>query len=75
MSAKAQIFAGVAIILLGIGVLVYHGVSVTRPETGLRIVTRDVTMRTQISVPAPLGWALLAGGTFLIFTGAVARGI
>ena len=65
---------GVILILLGAGVLVYRGYTVTREETVLNIGPLDVkaTTKERVPLPAALGWTLVIGG-IVVLVGGVAR--
>ena len=65
---------GVIMILLGAGVLVYRGYTVTREETVLNIGPLDVkaTTKERVPLPAALGWTLVIGG-IVVLVGGVAR--
>jgi len=75
MSSKNRIITGAAVLLLGIGMLVYRGFYVTKEESVLKVGPIDVKARTQerVSLPAPLAWALVVGGGLIVFSGATSR--
>jgi len=68
MNRKTFTIVGIAMLLLGAGVLVYRGYTVTREETVLNIGPLDVkaTTREHVPIPAPLGWALVVGGILVL---------
>ncbi len=75
MNPKNRLFIGIAVLLLGVGMLAYRGIYVTKEETVLKVGTLDVKARTQERVPLPpaLSWVLVASGAILVLSGALAR--
>ncbi len=75
MTSKNRIIIGVAVLLLGYGVLVYRGIYVTKEEIVFTVVPLPVTETNQecVPLPAPLAWALVVGGAFIVLNGATTR--
>jgi len=75
MNSKNRLIIGIAILLLGVGMLAYRGIYVTKEETVLKVGPLDVKARTQerVPLPAPIAWALVGGGAVLLLSGAFAR--
>jgi ABC-type xylose transport system permease subunit len=75
MNRKTLTVAGIVLLLLGAGMLVYRGFTVTREETVLNVGPLDVkaTTRERVPIPAPLGWAFVVGGVLMIVGGTVWR--
>lgn len=74
MKSSNLTIIGIVMILLGAGVLVYRGYTVTREKTVLNVGPLDVKATTQerVPLPAPLGWTLLIGG-IVVLVGGVTR--
>lgn len=73
MNQKTISIIGVVMILLGSGMLFYRGYNVTREETVLNVGSLDVkaTTRERVPIPAPVGWAFVAGGILALGSGFV----
>lgn len=65
--------AGIVMLVLGSGILVYKSFPVTREETVLNVGPLDVkaTTKERVPLPAPLGWTLVIGGVLALAGGAV----
>ena len=63
---------GIALIILGVIALTYHGITYTTQEKILKIGPIEATRETEKTIPLPpiLGGAALAGGIVLIIIGA-----
>lgn len=61
---KPLLIIGIVLILLGGVSLAYRGFSVTKQEKIFELGPIQATAETKerITIPAPLGWAMLAGG-------------
>ena len=62
-------------LLLGGGIVISHGYDVTREETVLNMGLLDLkaTTRQHVSIPAHLGWALVASGALVLTGGALSK--
>ena len=69
---KASVILGIALILIGAGILSYRGFSYTSREEVLKIGPLKATAETTKTVPIPalLGWAAIAGGAGVLIFGA-----
>jgi len=65
------VLLGIALIVLGIIALTYHGITYTTHEKVLKIGPLEATQEVKKTIPLPpiLGAAALAGGIVLIFVG------
>lgn len=75
MKLNPLAITGIIMFLLGSGILVYKGFTVTREETVLNIGPLDVkaTTKERVPLPTPLGWALLIGGAVVFAGGAIRK--
>ena len=62
---------GIALVVLGVIALVYHGITYTTHEKVLKIGPLEATQEVKKTIPLPpiLGGVALAGGIILIFIG------
>jgi hypothetical protein len=69
---KSTAMIGVLLVLLGVGALVYQGITYTTRETVLDLGPIQATRETTKTMPLPplLGGMALLGGVFLIVLGA-----
>ena len=69
------VLLGIALIVLGIIALTYHGITYTTHEKVLKIGPLEATQEVKKTIPLPpiLGGAALAGGIVLVFTGSRKR--
>ena len=69
---KSTAMIGVLLVLLGVGALVYQGITYTTRETVLDLGPIQATRETTKTMPLPplLGGMALLGGMFLIVLGA-----
>ncbi len=69
---KPIMWAGIALIILGVIALAYHGITYTTQEKILKIGPIEATRETEKTIPLPpiLDGAALAIGIVLIITGA-----
>jgi hypothetical protein len=69
---KMTSWVGIVLIIAGILVLVYQGITYTRQKDVLDIGSVHVTTETHKTIPLPpiLGGLALAGGVILLFAGA-----
>ena len=69
---KPVMLVGIALIILGVVALVYHGITYTTEEKILQIGPLEATKKTEKTIPLPpaLGGAALAAGIVLIIMGA-----
>jgi ABC-type xylose transport system permease subunit len=72
---KTLAIIGIVMLLLGAGMLVYRGFTVTREETLLNIGPLEVkaTTKEHVPIPAPLGWILVVAGALVLVGGAVVK--
>ena len=68
---KPAVLVGIALIVLGVVALAYHGITYTTHEKVLQIGPLEATKKTEKTIPLPpiLGGAALAGGIVLVFLG------
>ena len=68
---KLMVLMGIALIVLGVAALAYHGITYTTHEKVLQIGPLEATKKTEKTIPLPpiLGGTALAGGTLLVFIG------
>lgn len=73
MKRKTLTIIGIAMLLLGGGIIIYRGYTVTREETVLDIGPLNVkaTTKEHVPIPAMLGWILVVGGAVVLAGGAV----
>jgi hypothetical protein len=66
------LFLGIALIVIGVIVLTYHGITYTTREKVLKIGPLEATQEVKKTIPLPpiLGGSLLAGGIVLVILGA-----
>ena len=69
---KPITLVGIVLIVLGVLVLTYHGVTYTTRQKVLQIGPLEATRKTQKTIPLPpiLGGLALAGGIVLVIAGA-----
>ncbi len=69
---KPMTLLGIVLIVIGVVVLVYQGITYTSREKVLQIGPIEATKKTEKTVPLPplLGGAVLAGGIVLVVMGA-----
>ena len=69
---KPIILVGVALIVLGLVALAYHGITYTTREKVFQIGPLEATKKTEKTIPLPplLGGVALAGGVVLVIVGA-----
>ena len=69
---KPVMLVGIALIILGVVALVYHGITYTTEEKILQIGPLEATKKTEKTIPLPpvLGGIVLAAGIVLIIMGA-----
>ena len=68
---KPIVLIGIALIVLGVIALVYHGFTYTTHEKVLKIGPLEATQEVTKTIPLPpiLGGIVLAGGIVLVFVG------
>lgn len=68
MEWKIPTIVGIAMLMLGGGIVIYRGYSITREETILNIGPLDMkaTAKQHAPIPAMLGWVLVVGGAFVL---------
>jgi uncharacterized membrane protein len=69
---KPMTLLGIVLIVIGVVVLVYQGITYTSREKVLQIGPIEATKKTEKTFPLPplLGGAVLAGGIVLVIMGA-----
>jgi uncharacterized membrane protein HdeD (DUF308 family) len=69
---KSTALAGVLLIILGVAALIYQGITYTKRDTVLNVGPLHAEADTQHTIPIPpiLGVVAIAGGIFLVATGA-----
>ena len=69
---KPMTLLGIALIILGVVALAYHGITYTTHEKVLQIGPLEATKKTEKTIPLPplLGGVALAAGIVLTITGA-----
>ncbi len=68
---KPTILIGIVLVVLGVLVLTYHGITYTTRQKVLQIGPLEATTRTEKTIPLPpiLGGLALAGGIVLVILG------
>ncbi len=68
---KPIVLIGIALVVLGVIALIYHGITYTTHEQVLKIGPLEATREVKKTIPLPpiLGGAALVGGIVLIFVG------
>jgi len=68
---KPTVWVGIALIVLGVVALAYHGITYTTHEKVFQIGPLEATKKTEKTIPLPplLGGVALAIGIVLVFIG------
>jgi hypothetical protein len=73
MNRNTLTVVAIAMFFLGSGMLFYRGYTVTKEETVLNIgpLNFEATSKEHLTIPAQLGWVLVAGGVLVLVGGNV----